>query len=178
MNRNTTMILLVIMSSLLSCTFFEKEDKFFGNTRGKFPIYATSASQLTITNLGMQRIREKGMDTLRADTLWRMEYLRGVHVLDMKDSMNTEYVTFIQVPSISHFELDGNDMIAASWRDIVLIDISDVKNVQVKNRELDVIEPPRYPPNYLGYFQCLDDNGDVLIGWKDTLLFDVRCKTN
>jgi hypothetical protein len=173
--KNT--LLFILFACLLSAC--EKESTFTGfNGTGKKPIYISLSELGDIKNLPPQTIEQTGTIFLRDTLFFMLEFKKGIHVFNILDTMNTAALTFWNIPAITDFTISGNRVYADSWRDLVTIDVSDLYQIQEVGRNKDTFKPVLYPPLYDGYFECVDENKGVLIGWEDALLENARCNTN
>ena len=144
---------------------------------GMQPVY-TSIDQLDeIGNMEVQAIQNSGPIYLRGDFFFMTENKKGIHVFDIADEEQEEALTFIAIPAITDFTIDGQYLYADSWRDLVTIDISDIYNVQFLSRQKDLIDPILYPLFYNGPFECIDESNGAVVGWEETELSNVECHT-
>jgi len=143
----------------------------------KKPVYVPLTELDNIQSLAPQAIENTGPIFL-LDTLFFMtEVKKGIHVFNVKDSSSVKNVGFLNIPAISDFTISNNIMYADSWMDLVTIDISDLQNIQLLNREKDAFEPLLYPILYQGIFECVDVSLGAVVGWNDAQLNNVKCQT-
>jgi len=157
-----------------SCTKTERE---FYNGQGKKPVYLPLSELLDVKNEPPTPIELSGTLFLRDSLLFILEQRKGIHVFNIKDSLNTINLAFFKIPAITDFVISGNLVYADSWKDLVVIDISDLHQIQVKERIMDVINPVLYPPLFNGIFECVDESKGAVIDWEDALLEDAKCVT-
>ncbi|HNL38701.1 MAG TPA: hypothetical protein PKH43_06200, partial [Saprospiraceae bacterium] len=93
------------------------------------------------------------------------------------DSANVQQLTFFQIPAVTDFTISGQRLYADSWRDLLTIDIGNLYDIRVLDRQKDVFSPLLFPPLYNGIFECVDESKGAVIGWEDAMLDDVRCTT-
>lgn len=144
---------------------------------GKRPVYAPLAALNDIKNLPPQPIRQSGTIFLKDTLFFMLEQRKGIHVFNVKDSLNIAALTFFNIPAISDFTISGNRLYADSWRDLLTIDIGDLYHIRLTDRQYDVFSPPLYPPLYNGIFECVDESRGAVIDWEDAELEAVRCRT-
>jgi hypothetical protein len=106
-----------------------------------------------------------------------LEQKRGIHVYSFRDSSNTRPLTFWKIPAVSDFSLSGDRLYADSWRDLVVIDISDLYQIREVGRQANVFDPALFPPLYDGYFECVDESKGAVVGWEDAELKAALCRT-
>jgi hypothetical protein len=155
-----------------------KKEEFQGfNGMGKRPVYIAVADLDSITNLPPQPVLQTGSIFLRDTLFFMLEQKKGIHVFDIKDSMNIRKLTFFKIPAISDFVISGNRLYADSWKDLLTIDISDLYKIRVLDRQRNAFSPILYPPLYEGIFECVDESKGAVIDWEDAQLENVRCNT-
>lgn len=165
---------LLLMLLLAGCS---KDDRIFYTETGKKPVYLPLSALKDIKSEAPRAIEKTGTIFLRDTLFFVLEQHQGIHVYNLKDSLNTINLTFIKIPAITDFTITGNRLYADSWRDLVVIDISNLLQIREVSRVPDVIQPPLYPPLYDGVFECVDESLGAVIGWKDDNLGNARCVT-
>ena len=164
----------ILLFSLNSC---EKEERTYYTGTGKEPLYASFEALLDIRNEPPQSIQQSGTIYLQDTLFFLLEQRKGIHVFSLRDSLNTVGLTFFKIPAITDFTISGNILYADSWKDLVVIDISNLYAIQVSSRVPDVINPPLYPPEYDGFFECVDESKGAVVGWREASLKEAKCST-
>lgn len=59
---------------------------------------------------------------------------KGIHIINNEDPENPQAVSFINIPGNFDMSVRGDYLYADSYMDLLVIDISDIGNIQVKNR--------------------------------------------
>jgi hypothetical protein len=176
MTQRTPYILLLFLSlAMLQACVKEGDVSYSGP--GKRPIYLSVAELQQIRNLDPKPIQSSGTIFLKDTLLFVMEQGRGIHVFSLKDTANTVNLTFFSIPAISDFTLVGDYLYAASWKDLVVIDILDLRHIAEVNRISNAVEPPLYPLLYDGHFECVDERKGAVVGWEDANLEEAYCNT-
>ncbi len=157
-----------------SCTKPELE---FYDGQGKKPVYLPLSELQDVRNEPPTPIELSGTLFLRDTLLFILEQGKGIHVFNIKDTLNTLNLAFFKIPAITDFVITGNSLYADSWKDLVVIDISNLHQIVVKERVSDVINPILYPPLFNGIFECVDESKGAVINWEDALLEDAKCVT-
>lgn len=176
MNRPSTLIFfsLLFLCLLGSC---DKQDPYFYDGPGKKPVYAPLSALLDIKNEAPQAIQVSGTIFLRDTLLFILEQRKGIHVFSLADTVNTVNLAFFKIPAITDFTVVGKTIYADSWKDLVVIDISNLNQISEKNRIHNVITPALYPPLYQGVFECVDESKGAVIDWVNDHLTDAKCTT-
>ncbi|MBK9338578.1 MAG: hypothetical protein IPM98_19440 [Lewinellaceae bacterium] len=168
-------LLVVLLCGLFASCVKQELDLFSGP--GKRPVYVPVSELGAIENLPPQPIAKTGTIFLRDTLLFLLEQKKGIHVFDIRDSLNTVNLTFFQLPAVTDFTIVGNRLYADSWRDLITIDISDLYAIRLVDRKTNVFSPVLYPPLYQGIFECVDESRGAVVDWIDADLVDVRCTT-
>ncbi len=169
-----SLIVFVGVLYLISCT---KKDPSFYDGPGKKPVYISTTAYYDIKSLPPQPIVESGAIFLQDSLFFIVEAGQGLHVFDIKDSVNTVNLVFLNIPAIRDFVINGQYLYADSWTDLVIIDIADLYNIKEVGRNKGVLTPSLFPPLYQGYFECVDKSRGPVGGWIDAELTDARCFT-
>lgn len=155
----------------------DKEERAFYDGLGKRPVYIALSELRSIGNEPPQPIHLSGTIFLQDTLFFILEQGKGVHVFNIKDSLNSINLAFFRIPAITDFVISGNLLYADSWKDLVVIDISNLQQIQETDRLIDAINPALYPPLYEGIFECVDESKGAVIDWEDATLENARCVT-
>jgi hypothetical protein len=167
--------LFLVILLLANC---QKAEPLLYDGLGKKPIYATPSELIDIKSMPPRSIVTTGTIFLSDTLFFVLDERRGIHIYNVKDSASTAPITFINIPSITDFTLVGNYLYVDSWRDLVVVDISNLLAAKEVGRTTNVFEPLLYPDNYSGNFECVDESKGAVVGWQDTILVDAACFTN
>jgi hypothetical protein len=159
---------------LFSCT---KPDPDLFDGTGKKPIYVPFSELRDIGNEAPRPIQMSGTIFLQDTLLFLLEQRKGIHVFNIIDSMNTVNMTFFRIPAITDFTITGGRIYADSWKDLVVIDITNLFQIKETGRVSDIIQPPLYPPMYEGIFECVDESKGAVVDWVDAVLENAACVT-
>ena len=144
---------------------------------GKKPVCLPADRLGDIRSEAPQSIAASGTIFLRDTLLFMLEQYKGIHVFSLKDSIQTVNLAFIKIPAITDFTLSDHYIYADSWKDIVVVDISNLYQAHETSRLRDLLNPSMFPPLYDGYFECVDESKGAIIGWEDAVLTNAKCVT-
>ena len=111
-------------------------------------------------------LKTPGKIYFKDNHLFIVERLKGIHVYDMKSPKNPVNVGFITVPGCVDIAIRNNVLYADSYVDLVVMDISDVKNIKEVNRVKDAL-PYTVPPIDNDYrYDKVDKEKGVVVKWE------------
>ena len=165
-------ILALTLTLFASCV---KEDRDFYNGPGKKPVYISLSELLDVRSEPPKPIELSGTIFLKDTLLFLLEQRQGIHVYNIKDSLNTVNLAFLKIPAATDFVISGHLLYADSWKDLVVIDISNLQQIREVDRIKDIINPTLYPPLYNGFFECVDESKGAVISWEDGTLQNAKC---
>lgn len=160
--------------ALAACT--EKEPLGFSGA-GKRPVYLPESQLSDIRNLPPQPVQQSGSIFLLDTLFFMVEFKKGIHVYRIGDSADVRELTFFNIPAVTEFSISGDRLYADSWRDLLTIDISNLYQIRLLNRQVRVIEPLLFPPQYDGFFECVEETKGAVVGWEDAELDNALCRT-
>lgn len=114
------------------------------------------------------------------------EQYRGIHIIDNTNPEDPQKLSFVQIPGNTDFTVKGDYLYANKGVDLVTykfaVDISQLADSAIE--EVNVIEEffgvrpdTRVPPNYSGFFECVDPEAGIVVGWESTIIDDPECRT-
>ncbi|MCB0697357.1 MAG: hypothetical protein KDC07_08330 [Chitinophagaceae bacterium] len=150
-----------------------------GKVEGWAPVYAADDVAGTIASKDPQAIEKGGKIYVRGHMLYQVEVGKGIHVIDIQDGNNPQKVKFIQVTGAQEMAVMDNNLYTNNVNDLVVLNISDINNVQVIDRVSGVFHlvDPTLPP-VAGYFECVDASKGVVVGWEPKTLNNPVCRRN
>lgn len=103
-------------------------------TKAKAVYLPASEFRINAFNAPVRELENPGKIYVGQDYLLVGERNEGIHVLDNSDPENPQKVNFIQIPGNYDYFVDGDDLYANNYFDLVKLDISDPLNVQMIRR--------------------------------------------
>ncbi len=168
---------LFFLGALLLLGGCDKEKQNFYTGLGKKPVYASFGDLRDIRNEPPRPIGLSGTIFLQDTLFFLLEQGKGIHVFNIKDSLNTVNLAFFKIPAVTDFVIIGHILYADSWKDLVVIDISNLHQIQETDRIVGAINPSLFPPLYGGIFECVDESKGAVVAWEDAELEGAKCVT-
>ena len=123
------------------------------------PVYQTKDEvKAGIKNSASVSITNPGKIVLMGNYLFLNDIDKGIHVIDLSDVSNPKKIAFIHIPGCVDLAINGNNLYADCYTDLVTLDISDPTQVQVKQFLNGV-----FPHRYYGAFTA--DTSKVIQKW-------------
>lgn len=146
---------------------------------GWAPVYAKKDMVNRIDAIEAQPIENAGKIYIKGHMLYQVEVGKGIHVIDIQDGNNPQKVKFIQVTGAQEMAIMDNNLYTNNINDLIVLNIADINNVQVLDRVYDMFHlvDPTLPPAS-GYFECVDDEKGVVIGWEPKTIYNPVCRRN
>lgn len=146
---------------------------------GWAPVYAEDNTVNDIKSTDARDIDKGGKIYVKGKTLYQVEVGKGIHVIDITDPNNPQKVKFIQVTGAQEMAIKENNLYTNNVNDLVVLNITDINNVQVANRVNGVFHlvDATLPP-MSGYFECVDASKGTVIGWEPKTLYSPTCRKN
>lgn len=114
---------------------------------------------------------------LLGDLLFVVDLGTGVHVYDNADPRRPRGLVFITVPGIATLTAGEGRLYANNFGDLVTIDIDDLSDVRVVDRDAGLFaQPLDFPENYFGAFECYDPERGPLVRWEPADLIRPECR--
>lgn len=144
-----------------------------------FPIYGDTSITKIIKSEDAKPILSTGKIYLYNNYIFQIEHGIGIHVFEFEGKI-PKRISFISVYGAQELSIKNNILYTNNLNDLVSINIDDIKNVKVVDRDEELFEmfSPNHPPVNTGYFECVDPEKGPVIGWKlmtDTL---ASCRYN
>ena len=148
-----------------------------GTVNGVRPIYASFENWDEIYSTDPQPIENLGKIYYKDGFIYVNERNKGIHVLDNTNPSSPTPVRFIRVVGSEDIAIKGNILYSDNITDLVAIDISNLEQVIVTSRVKDLYQESKkyFPEGYSGYFECVDPEQGVIVGWEEAVLENPSC---
>ena len=145
---------------------------------GKRPVYFPPDAANVIEAQDPREIISSAGLAIQGDFIYIVDAGIGLHIIDNTDPTAPIALKFISIPGIETVTLSGSLLYVNNFGDLVTIDISDLDNISVVDREVGLFrQNEEFPSNYFGYFECYDENRGPLVRWEDAEIMDPQCQT-
>lgn len=113
-------------------------------------------------------IDESGKIYAYQDYIFVNDKYKGVHVIDNSDPSSPKKVSFIKIAGNVDISVKDNYLYADSLTDLIVLNISDVNNIEIVNRLDDVLYDNVVWPAEADIFEFdgIDYQNEILIGWE------------
>jgi len=102
------------------------------------------------------------------DLIFVNDKFKGVHVIDNSDPSAPRKVSFIKIAGNVDISVKDNYLYADSLMDLIVLDISDLNNIQIVNRLENVLQDNVVWPAEAEIFEFegIDYENEILVGWE------------
>jgi hypothetical protein len=93
---------------------------------------------------------------------------KGIHVVDNTDPSNPKKISFIEIPGNVDISVKDDFLFADSLTDLVVLDISDIKNIKEVTRLENVLQTNVFWPVDADIFEDtnMDYENEILVSWE------------
>ncbi len=169
----------ILLLYATSCNYFNYDPT--ENTRivdGLKPLYLSEDTWKEITFTSTARpLVNLGKFYYKDDYLYVTQRDEGVHIIDNSNPQNPVPIHFIEVVGATDLAIKGDILYVDNLSDLVAINIADFNNMYVEKRVegLYPLSEQLFPENYDGYFECIDPEKGVVVGWEEATLENPTC---
>lgn len=161
---------------LLLVSSCQRDEGYPAQVDGWAPIYANTDSVKKIEGLAPRAIESGGKIYIKDQLLYQVENGQGIHVIDYSNPESPQKVRFIRCFGAQELSIMDNYLYTNNVNDLVVIDISDLDNIQLKGRKGNLLRMVSTAPPEDGYFECPDNSKGEIVGWQQKLLHNPRCR--
>ena len=169
-------VLLCVLLLAIGCT----PEAEVTSAEGVRPIYA-NGDELNIQVEAPREYDELSQIVYAHPYILIGELYQGIHVIDNTVPANPKKLMFIRIPGSTSFTIGDGVIYSSSGSDLVTIEYDD-NTVQERSRieayfgGFDAFDQEA-PTNYSGFFECVDLEKGVVIGWVEATLDSPECRT-
>lgn len=141
---------------------------------GYRPVYATPGEQ-SILFIDPQPLVNPGKIYSIGNYLLINEKLHGIHVFNNSNPANPVALGFLQMAGNTEMAIRGHVLYADHLTDLVALDVEDWHDIKELSRLRQEHWDQTVPPGQGRYFECIDPDRGVVIGWELTTLHYPKC---
>jgi len=167
-----TLLILIVTLAISSCCSDDNEPQISGMK----PVYISYNELMHFSQLPPQPIINAGKIMVYNNYLFLGEVNKGIHIIDISDTLNPVKVSFLNIPGNKDLSAQNNRLYADNGPHFLVLDITNINSVTLVQRMLNYFQPSEYfPANYSGRFECADYSTGWLVDWSEELLDDPKC---
>ncbi|UII78297.1 LVIVD repeat-containing protein [Flagellimonas sp. CMM7] len=168
MKKKVLLILSLITLVFVSCDSNDDNDGYADYQVARALVMSKAEFANSVDIIAPRPIDESGKIYTYQDYIFINDKYEGVHVIDNSNPQQPKKISFIKIPGNVDVSVKDDFLFADSLMDLVVLDISDINNIQQVNRlesvlynnvffpfEADIVEYEEY--NY---------ETEILIGWE------------
>lgn len=177
-----TSLALLFISAVVLFSSCEKLETLPANVMAMKPLYTDGDDASLIKAEDPRPFGTLGAISERGSYLYIIERYKGIHVIDNSDPNNPINIAFWNIPGCVALTLSGDRLYVQNTKNLWVIKVVDVKEIQVIDKEEDVFsttvgDAVRPPASYRERFECVDPSKGIVVGWERQLIEMPLCKT-
>lgn len=165
-------LLLPLLATLLflSCTNDDSSDKYADYLVARPLVMSKAEFTNSVDIIAPRPIDESGKVYTYKDYIFVNDKYQGIHVIDNRNPQQPVKVGFINVPGNVDISVKDNYLFADSLMDLVVIDISDINNIELVNRLENVLQGGMVFPFEANIVEDMDYDyeNEIIVGWTTT----------
>ncbi len=153
---------------------------------GYVPIYTNDPIVYKIFTDTVRPMKNAGKIYVKDNLIFQNDLGYGIHVFDKSNPSHPTEIGFINLRGNLEMSIKGNMLYANSYQDLVVVDISDWRNLKelqrIKNAfsqgyEANQMTPYLFvpPPERGFYFECPDITKGTITSWKKDSVYTNNC---
>ena len=171
MKRNALLFLLLTTLTFLSCNNNDDTDGEYADYLVARPLVMSKAEFAnSVDILPPISIDESGKVYAYGDYVFINDKSQGIHVIDNSNPEFPRKVSFIKIPGNVDISVKDNFLYADSLMDLIVLDISDIDNIEQVNRLENVLNGNVFFPFEADIVEheSYDYENEIIIGWETT----------
>ncbi len=145
-----------------------------GTISGYQPIYADSGSML-IDLEAPRPLNSAGKIYVYQNLLIVSEIGKGFHVYDNSDPKNPENRMFVNVPGSNDISMRNGVIYVDNYSDLVALRIAEDTVYELKRITNVMGFSGEYPPFSGVYFECVEQDRGIVVGWESAEIENPKC---
>lgn len=170
------LLLFAIVLSAGGC--FPPKQEIPDEVMGLAPVYSTGDwKEVRFTE--PRAIRSLGKIYYKDGLIFAGEGGQGVHIIDNSNPAQPQRIKFLQIAGNTDIAIKGNILYANNRADMLAIDLGRLDTAVVLSRIPNALpnmeNAGTAPPDYFGFFECVDPSRGIVVGWEEKLLQKPQC---
>ncbi|HZJ19491.1 MAG TPA: hypothetical protein VFD35_03935 [Pricia sp.] len=168
MKKTLLLLLFVAAFGFVSCDK-DQDDSLYADYQVARPLKMTTAEfRSGVDVIAPVPILESGKIYAYKNFIFINDKNKGIHVVDNTDPSNPKKISFIEIPGNVDISIKDDFLFADSLSDLVVLDISDMKDIKQVNRLQDVLQSNVFWPVDADIFEndAIDYGNEILVGWE------------
>lgn len=168
MKKNLLLILFVASLGFQSCEKNNDDSKYADYLVAR-PLKISKAEfKNSVDIIAPRPIEESGKIYAYQNYIFVNDKYRGVHVIDNSNPKAPKKVSFIKIAGNVDISVKGDYLYADSITDLMVLDISDINNIKIVNRLVNVLRNNIVWPAGADFFEWegIDYSTEMIIGWE------------
>ncbi len=168
MKKNALLLSCIVFIGLLSCEN-NPDDSEYADYLVARPLVMTQAEfENSVDIVAPEPIDESGKIYAYQDYIFVNDKFKGIHVVDNSDPSNPQQVAFIKIAGNVDISIKDDFLYADSLSDLIVLDITDIDNIEIVNRLQDVLQDNVFFPfeaDIVEYGE-VDYSREIVVGWE------------
>jgi hypothetical protein len=166
------LFILLLPALFASCCKLDNEPE----ANGLKPVYISYDQLLQFAQLPPQPIDRAGKIAVYNTYLFLGEINKGIHVIDISDTLNPVKLSFLSIPGHKDVTAQNDRLYADNGPHLLILNIENINQITLVSRNLYYFQPSEFfPPDYTGPFECADYANGWLLSWQQEMLNDPKC---
>ncbi len=142
------------------------------------PIYAIPNNLTDIGIRDKQPTENAGKIYVYNQYVLQNEQYKGFHVIDNTNPNDPQKIAFLKVPFSTEIAIKNNHLYTNNGYDLVVINISNIMQPIIVKRIANTFPliNQDHPPVSNTYFECVDKNKGVVVGWEQKANIKASCR--
>ena len=167
MKKKVLVILSLFTLVFVSCD--DKDDSDYADYLVARPLVVSKAEfAASVDIIAPRPIDESGKVYSYKDYIFINDKSQGIHVIDNSNPQQPKKISFIKIPGNVDISVKDDFLFADSLMDLVVLDISDLNNIEQVNRLKNVLYSNVFWPMEADIFEYdgYDYETEILVGWE------------
>ncbi|MEO9512619.1 MAG: hypothetical protein ABJN84_03905 [Flavobacteriaceae bacterium] len=167
MKKKVLLILSFVTLVFVSCE--DKDDSDYADYLVARPLVVSKAEfAASVDVIAPRPIDESGKVYTYKDYIFINDRSQGIHVIDNSNPQQPKKISFIKIPGNVDISVKDDFLFADSLMDLVVLDISDLNNIEQVNRLQNVLYSNVFWPMEADIFEYegYDYETEILVGWE------------